>query len=120
MLNPKPCPLCGISIHAPRTGSDKRIDAAFFCVTVFQSTLPARGATSSTMEKSATEKYFNPRSPHGERHDLHAVLSGRKRFQSTLPARGATFFRVSVWDKQAISIHAPRTGSDRRQRKKQG
>ena len=79
--------------------------------------------------------YFNPRSPHGER-PLTPSISARKRvFQSTLPARGATasaahphshinfnprsphgerlaqrLHRRVVGD---ISIHAPRTGSDR-------
>ena len=58
-----------ISIHAPRTGSD-RIAAGKWL-------LPLN---------------FNPRSPHGERHayDYHAMR--RAIFQSTLPARGATCF----------------------------
>ena len=35
-------------------------------------------------------------------------------FQSTLPARGATLQRLGVLlDQRIISIHAPRTGSDR-------
>ena len=77
-----------ISIHAPRTGSDVAF-LRFGHVEVFQSTLPARGATST--------KIFVMR---------------WKQFQSTLPARGATSAvirsRVRTW----ISIHAPRTGSD--------
>ena len=104
-----------ISIHAPRTGSDGacrwRLDSpahfnprsphgerhiAEIIITVwvlFQSTLPARGATVAALsEKSGIS------------------------FQSTLPARGAT-----NWDdinkaySEYISIHAPRTGSDQRQ-----
>ena len=34
-----------ISIHAPRTGSDERANDLDYIVEVFQSTLPARGAT---------------------------------------------------------------------------
>ena len=34
-----------ISIHAPRTGSDMRICGIRATVPIFQSTLPARGAT---------------------------------------------------------------------------
>ena len=34
-------------------------------------------------------------------------------FLSTLPARGATAFRVRSGAVRAISIHAPREGSDR-------
>ena len=84
-----------ISIHAPRTGSDKVRD--FLC------------------KKS---RNFNPRSPHGERQllfeqcgccrdiSIHAPRTGSdirrlqiyplpSRFQSTLPARGATAQKYS-------------------------
>ena len=100
-----------ISIHAPRTGSDiKRTPcrkSKKFQSTLpargatsvvrssqnggqFQSTLPARGATCSRCRFSARYWHFNPRSPHGER-----------------PAQLATSAALL-----AISIHAPRTGSD--------
>ena len=60
-------PLLGISIHAPRGGSDKAVSVSL-----------------------AIPPYFNPRSPWGERQ-----LTGVKRsldiiFQSTLPVGGAT------------------------------
>ena len=55
----------------------------------FQSTLPARGATLAPVLCGGRE-YFNPRSPHGERLEL----------------RGLRIVDL------AISIHAPRTGSD--------
>ena len=57
----------GISIHAPRTGSDA----------------PFAGCATS-------RGYFNPRSPHGERRFQIKPGSRQKEFQSTLPARGAT------------------------------
>ena len=56
-----------ISIHAPRTGSDDFLKCRVVVEIVFQSTLPARGATSI------------------QRASFSALL-----FQSTLPARGAT------------------------------
>ena len=61
----------------------------WYYILVFQSTLPARGATGNAL--------YNGR----------YVL-----FQSTLPARGATtdFSYMGIAD--SISIHAPRTGSD--------
>ena len=102
-----------ISIHAPRTGSDDYLCGLsdnpqdfnprsphgerhgtvrlFAMWTLFQSTLPARGATNAD--------------------SLHP---GDVEFQSTLPARGAT--KVG-WVRRLwlqISIHAPRTGSDGR------
>ena len=103
---------CGISIHAPCTGSD-------FSTTIvpsswvyfnprslhgerhqqtatgadrlpFQSTLPARGATSVADEQLSPYAYFNPRSLHGERLCRSCTSTVRTLFQSTLPARGAT------------------------------
>ena len=58
---------------------------------VFQSTLPARGAT-----------------PFREANELDVLT-----FQSTLPARGATNLKLGYGGTQKISIHAPRTGSNR-------
>ena len=55
----------------------------------FQSTLPARGATPSIRWRSCAG-----------------------RFQSTLPARGATWYLKLTDGREAISIHAPCTGSD--------
>ena len=101
----------------------------------FQSTLPARGATPTDVNTGFLSKYFNPRSPHGERRPPSARASSPKRFQSTLPARGATsrlgrgrrngrLFQSTLPARGAtdalailimrniISIHAPRTGSD--------
>ena len=56
---------------------------------------------------------FNPRSPHGERPCSHPIPARDTSFQSTLPARGATCALLEVLGIQPISIHAPRTGSDR-------
>ena len=44
----------GISIHAPRTGSDLHHAANVDGVRAFQSTLPARGATRALREKNMT------------------------------------------------------------------
>ena len=93
------CPSCQekrirISIHAPREGSDtsKLTDKAMYLA--FQSTLPVRGAT-----------YILPRA------------TMQVKFQSTLPVRGATQRDSSNSARSAISIHAPREGSDFLQRK---
>ena len=147
-----------ISIHAPRTGSDVReadVDGQLldfnprsphgerqlfrpflhaFCL--FQSTLPARGATVPNTFTTRVVHDFNPRSPHGERPVLPQRRICLKAFQSTLPARGATEERVrrhnhlyfnprsphgerpvskcQMLINPLISIHAPRTGSDKR------
>ena len=62
------------------------------------------------------QSHFNPRSPHGERPVWGASAGLQCLFQSTLPARGATVMLLSVLPAPAISIHAPRTGSDRRKK----
>ena len=101
---------------------------------IFQSTLPARGATVATRLSRRIRPYFNPRSPHGERplHNSHQIrnllfqstlpargatywydkLQKINLFQSTLPARGATTATTVMQPANYISIHAPRTGSD--------
>ena len=80
-----------ISIHAPRMGSDLVILKFDFSHVVFQSTLPAWGATFVMYSCFLSGFDFNPRSPHGERHPpVNRILA--------------------VQDE--ISIHAPRMGSD--------
>ena len=62
----------------------------------FQSTLPARGATTCLQPPSNRLRYFNPRSPHGERQNAVFITSDTTIFQSTLPARGATGCKSAV------------------------
>ena len=57
----------GISIHAPREGSDAVVKLTELLSEQFQSTLPARGATSILTKNCAIVLNFNPRSPRGER-----------------------------------------------------
>ena len=146
-----------ISIHAPREGSDcarlqgfpdrwdfnprsprgerHRHHDLFPLPGRFQSTLPARGATtifgslgsvksdfnprSPRGERPPEEvelvipSHFNPRSPRGERHALGDGFPDVEQFQSTLPARGATVVVFQCVVVGRISIHAPREGSDR-------
>ena len=123
----------------PRSPHGERQEQAFLrtASTAFQSTLPARGATppistpklktvsisihaprtgsdKASINSRLSDLDFNPRSPHGER--PLALRRGAPNyivFQSTLPARGATSCIVSNHCAIIISIHAPRTGSDR-------
>ena len=125
-----------ISIRAPRTGSDNIADQVDGSSVPFQSTLPARGATTGRWAAESAPSDFNPRSPHGERLprwgsavggaviSIHAPRTGSDirltkticrpniGFQSTLPARGATPTHDFQSCALHISIHAPRTGSD--------
>ena len=123
-----------ISIHAPRVGSDHTLTPWGKEVQKFQSTLPVWGATSlvaainEVLEISIhaprvgsdrprhggerRRKYFNPRSPCGERPAAWTGVILTWTFQSTLPVWGATVFDCTRADRIYISIHAPRVGSD--------
>ena len=81
-----------ISIHAPRVGSDGKRSCGKPMKRGFQSTLPAWGATHYDYDPITNYDHFNPRSPRGERH-------------------GGIMDIVEFY---AISIHAPRVGSDAR------
>ena len=105
--------LCGISIHAPRVGSD---------LTGPGSQLPAGisihaprvGSDGLSNHRRAPPVYFNPRSPCGERPEAQAKALCIALFQSTLPVWGATGRPSTYHLRSVISIHAPRVGSDGR------
>ena len=123
-----------ISIHAPLTGSDLLQLLFPAAQRLFQSTLPLRGATYDVLlgryqsiisihapltgsDKNGLScawimRYFNPRSPYGERHLSNLFHASSHGFQSTLPLRGATGIHANTCTQQIISIHAPLTGSD--------
>ena len=85
-----------ISIHAPRTGSDKE----------------------SRLQGGKTSD-FNPRSPHGERRQVMGVCRIPKDFNPRSPHGERPASASCPSPALLISIHAPRTGSDRRRRKSQ-
>ena len=110
---PTPCrSRGGISIHAPREGSDLSTCEASTGSLIFLSTLPARGATQilemysnalkisihapregSDFQSNSSRHFpyhFYPRSPRGERPDGSMYYGEWIIFLSTLPARGAT------------------------------
>ena len=80
----------GISIHAPRAGSDRRVWSLLATPWTFQSMLPVRGATEGGQVIWRSTTNFNPCSPCGERPMASNPLRQRIIFQSTLPVRGAT------------------------------
>ena len=74
-----------ISIHAPRTGSDVLHRKQLRTRRAFQSTLPARGATSREWREGTVNRVF----------------------QSTLPARGATHW--GRWEADCCGHFNPRS-----------
>ena len=79
-----------ISIHAPRMGSDMKVTSPSDLMQIFQSTLPGWGATRPSSSSCQSSKYFNPRSPDGERPGQAVAEKWLCGFQSTLPGWGAT------------------------------
>ena len=78
----------------------------------FQSTLPARGATSGVSVGVVQNVAFQSTLPARGATGLCKIKAPDRKFQSTLPARGATWFNPTMEQSESISIHAPRTGSD--------
>ena len=79
---------------------------------VFQSTLPAWGATYNYRPEVLRQRDFNPRSPHGERL-LGGVLSNRQQHFNPRSPHGERQVPAGAPEGTAeISIHAPRMGSD--------
>ena len=102
----------GISIHAPRTGSDIPSATRAFGTSRFQSTLPARGATRRSVQLGGQLPHFNPRSPHGERPLRQLRRPGHGTISIHAPRTGSDGTRPAAPMSARISIHAPRTGSD--------
>ena len=101
-----------ISTHAPRTGSDDTCPQVVHKPQKFQPTLPARGATASSLLLRFTPRHFNPRSPHGERPSSLLLRFTPRHFNPRSPhgeRRPAGARRTGL---SRISTHAPRTGSD--------
>ena len=124
-----------ISIHAPRTGSDGFARVLFRSPCQISIHAPRTGSDKHRLFVKSGHGDFNPRSPHGERQYRAITIKLIHKFQSTLPARGATRIVWRIFDLRtnfnprsphgerqgrrhysppalAISIHAPRTGSD--------
>ncbi len=104
-----------ISIHAPRAGSDGKSAGHHTGPPQFQSTLPVRGATGTSVSPLVNHILFQSTLPvRGATRSGKSGLSMAARFQSTLPVRGATSVNGASSPNDSISIHAPRAGSDGR------
>ena len=79
---------------------------------LFQPTLPARGATRATERRTRLGQYFNPRSPHGERHRRLPAFRRSGTISTHAPRTGSDPPGKPMRPARGISTHAPRTGSD--------
>ncbi len=124
-----------ISIHAPRKGRDSlitiiiggsrnfnprapqgarhRIIIKHFCFHIFQSTRPARGATTYQWAYNS-QMVISIHAPRkGRDASFERICNFIDLFQSTRPARGATLpLSCNASASATISIHAPRKGRD--------
>ena len=101
-----------ISIHAPRVGSDLVPIKSSVPRDVISIPAPRVGSDAPAPSRRNAPRYFNPRSPCGERRFDQLTGDNASKFQSTLPVWGATgsgHLDQALW---RISIHAPRVGSD--------
>ena len=78
-----------ISIHAPRGGSDPNLSGASSCPRYFNPRSPW-GERHGPERRCQAATHFNPRSPWGERQELKSAKLEKELFQSTLPVGGAT------------------------------
>ena len=100
-----------ISIHAPRTGSDKFRVIGVHTKTEFQSTLPARGATFTSVT-SSPYRFISIHAPRTGSDRMVFWPSGHAEISIHAPRTGSDYIIVATPILQTISIHAPRTGSD--------
>ena len=96
----------------PARGATPRPIASDGEAWTFQSTLPARGATVQQREPDHYRKHFNPRSPRGERLGAVGAVGRRNYFNPRSPRGERLDGRGGQCCGAAISIHAPREGSD--------
>ena len=111
---PAPPAATGISIHAPREGGD----LAYCCTcaedSLFQSTPPARGATTERLPELRAVLHFNPRPPRGGRQFFEICGLGGSYFNPRPPRGGRLCGTGGRAARTEISIHAPREGGDSR------
>ena len=114
MFSPAPCGASGY--FNPRSPCGERLACRVPFISppsVFQSTLPVRGATTWTGEGQLAYQIFQSTLPvRGATMTIPPSPWLPTAFQSTLPVRGATAMVAAGIFHRAISIHAPRAGSD--------
>ncbi len=101
-----------ISIHAPRTGSDRNSIHPRWALCYFNPRSPHGERQSAPASPGKTSPYFNPRSPHGERLNSMRNMEQESGISIHAPRTGSDQGRRCRTRHPDISIHAPRTGSD--------
>ena len=105
-----------ISIHAPRTGSDDLLATSVESLAIFQSTLPARGATfkGALAGIGSGISIHAPRTGSDVRFTFYYMILINISIHA--PRTGSDALKLRLVRAAGISIHAPRTGSDKSRR----
>ena len=101
-----------ISIHAPRTGSDRRNAMKYLHELKISIHAPRTGSDTTFAGRQSSLWNFNPRSPHGERRCPKCRSMSPIKISIHAPRTGSDYAVLLLMVKRDISIHAPRTGSD--------
>ena len=101
-----------ISIHAPREGSDRPVGGVCRQCAYFNPRSPRGERLTGDWEKALGGLFQSTLPARGATHPARAGRRRKSKFQSTLPARGATNDDKYSRRQIEISIHAPREGSD--------
>ncbi len=105
-----PASVHNVSIHAPRMGSD-RVGAAWAFPRGCFNPRPPHGERHQMSDLFCPVCSFNPRPPHGERPTAKSKRGKAKCFNPR-PPHGERRHGVKFWGGGGVSIHAPRMGSD--------
>ena len=102
----------GISIHAPREGSDAQGHEHCAEQLYFYPRSPRGERLDQPRLDSYTTNDFYPRSPRGERPTGQVVMCVLMLISIHAPREGSDFPAPQTGPEKDISIHAPREGSD--------
>ena len=101
-----------VSIHAPRTGRDQTETRTCIRVSSFNPRAPHGARLPTPYQRPARAVFQSTRPARGATSHHTPSCEDLYEFQSTRPARGATGRRIHHATRLAVSIHAPRTGRD--------
>ena len=102
----------GISIHAPRAGSDARCICRIYTLRRISIHAPRAGSDNIPVLSALEHGNFNPRSPCGERRHNGGMQILPVHISIHAPRAGSDRGRGHPLPDTGISIHAPRAGSD--------
>ena len=101
-----------ISIHAPREGSDGATVSRSSMLDYFYPRSPRGERRKGHGLGHKSGPNFYPRSPRGERRGRVPPKAGDRAISIHAPREGSDFYQTYLETSMSISIHAPREGSD--------